>query len=61
MSGINCRMIVCNLAVLIMCNARIDNYLVRAGYTYIRTRGLSIIQRIPCPQPFELVLGWQSC
>ena len=30
---------------------RIDNYLVR----------LSISQRLPCPQPSELLLGWQSC
>ena len=40
---------------------RIDNYLVRAGYSYIRTCGLSINQRLPCPQPYELSLGWQSC
>ena len=33
MSGINCRQIVCILAVLIMFKNRIDNYLVRAGYT----------------------------
>ena len=32
MSGINCRLIVCILAVLMFKN-RIDNYLVRAGYT----------------------------
>ena len=48
MSGINCRLIVCILAVF---KDRIDNYLVRAGYTLIRTCGLSISQRLPCPQP----------
>ena len=33
MSEINCRLILCILAVLIMFKNRIDNYLVRAGYT----------------------------
>ena len=28
---------------------RIDNYFVTPGYSYIRTRGLSISQRLPCP------------
>ena len=36
---------------------RIDNYLVR-GDQY--RCGLSISQRLPCPQPSELLLGWQS-
>ena len=40
---------------------RIDNYLVRAGYTYISTCGLLISQRLPCMQPSDLLLGWQSC
>ena len=35
-----------------MCKNRIDNYLVRAGYSQIRTCGLSISQRLPCPQPY---------
>ena len=48
MSGINCRLIVCILAVF---KNRIDNnYLVRAGYTLIRTCGLLISQRLR-PQP----------
>ena len=55
MCGINCRLIVCILAVLI-----IDNYLVGAGYTYIRTCGLSISQRLHCPQPSELLLQWMT-
>ena len=33
----------------------IDNYLETAGYTYIHTRGLSISQRLPCPQSSELL------
>ena len=40
---------------------RMDNYLVREGYTYIRTCGLLISQMSACPQPSELLLGWQSC
>ena len=42
---------------------RIDNYLVRAGSTlrFVHVCGLSISQRLPCPQPSELLLGWQSC
>ena len=52
-------MIVCILVVCI--HLRIDIYLIRVGYTYIRTCGLSISQRLPCPQPYELLLGWQSC
>ena len=32
MSGINCQLIVCILAVFITIKNRIDNYLVRAGY-----------------------------
>ena len=31
----------------------IENYIIRAGHTYIRTRGLSISQLLPCPQPSE--------
>ena len=34
---------------------RIDNYLVRVGYIYIHTGELSISQRLPCPQPSELL------
>ena len=56
MSGINCWLIVFILAVPVFKN-RIDKYLVRAGYTYIRTCGLSISQRLPCPQTSELLLG----
>ena len=33
MSGIGYQMIVCILVVLIMFKNRVDNYLVRAGYT----------------------------
>ena len=33
MSGINCQLTECILAVLICFKNRIDNYLVRAGYT----------------------------
>ena len=44
----------CILVVLF--KNRIDNHLVRAGYTC----GLSISQRLPCSQPSELLLGWQS-
>ena len=44
-----------------MFKKRMNNYLVRAGYTQIRMCGLSISQRLPCPQPSELLLGWQSC
>ena len=40
---------------------RIDNYLVRARYTWIRPCGLSISQWLPCPQPSERSLGWQPC
>ena len=40
---------------------RIDNYLVRAGCTQIRTCELSISQRLPCSQLSELLPGWQSC
>ena len=36
---------------------RIDNYLVRAGYIWIHTCGLSISQWLPCPQPSEFLLG----
>ena len=32
MSGLNCRLIVCILVVLMFNKNRIDNYLVRAGY-----------------------------
>ena len=53
MSGINCQLIVC----INMFKNRIDNYLVRAGYTYSHrpTRGLSISKQLPCPQPSELL------
>ncbi len=58
MSGINCLLIVCILAVLIMFKNRIVvTYLVRAIYSLIRTCGLSISLRLPCPQPSELLLG----
>ena len=33
MSGTNCQLIVCILEVLYMFKKRIDNYLIRAGYT----------------------------
>ena len=42
MNGIRCQLIVCNYCSIIMFKNRIDNYLVWAGYTYIRTCGLSI-------------------
>ena len=62
MSGINCQLIVCILVVLInMFNNRVNNYLERTGYTYggthMPTCGLSINQRLHCPQPAELLLG----
>ena len=40
--------------------SRIDNYLVRAGYSHRLTCGLSISQWLPCLQPSELLVGWQS-
>ena len=61
MSGIHCRMSVCILTVLIMCKNRIYNDLVRAGCTSMRTCGLSISQRLPCPQPSELLLNLVKC
>ena len=48
MIGIMCQLSVCILVVLIMFKNRIDNYLVRACYTYIDTCRLSMIQRLPC-------------
>ena len=39
---------------------RINNDLVLTVYTYMRTYGLSIRQRLPCAQPSELLCGWQS-
>ena len=35
-----------------------QNRLLVADYTLC---GLSISQRLPCPQPSEVLLGWQSC
>ena len=58
MSGINCQLIVYILVTTInMFKNRIDKYLVRAGYSKIRTCGLSISQRLPCLQPSDLLLG----
>ena len=37
------------------------NYLIRTGYTYVDTCGLSVIHQLPGPQPYGLLLGWQSC
>ena len=41
-------------------SVNIDNYLVRIHLDSYMC-GLSISQRLPCPQPSEPLLGWQSC
>ena len=43
-----------------MLKNRIDEYLIRAGYTMNSTCRLSIRQGHPCPLPSEVLLGWQS-
>ena len=45
-----------------MFKKRIANYLVKAVYTLDAcTCVLSISQRLPCPQPSKVFIGWQSC
>ena len=52
MSGLNCHLIVYILIVLMFKNGiHVDKF---------DTCGLSISQLLPCMQPAELLLGWQS-